>query len=316
MSDLKSVSVIVAAHDAEAFLASALESALAQGGVDVAVLVVDDASSDGTAAMVERHAQSEPRLSLLRCPRNMGPAGARNLALDAAAGDWVSVLDSDDSYAPGRLARMCALGEREAADIVLDDFLSVDAMGRDLGWACLSERRGRGPITLEDWLRLNDMRPGVLSFGYAKPMISRRFLTRTGLRYNELLRNGEDFHLVLEALAAGARVVFSGDRGYRYTRRDGSVSRRAKHDEMRALLDADLALIARLAPEQVAATKPLFKARHENLARLVTTEEVLGALKSGRPVAAMAGLAGHPAAVGRVLRHLREAVQKRLVSGQ
>lgn len=313
MPEVPRVTVAIAAYCAEPFLAAAIRSALAQEGVALDVVIADDASPDGTSRLVEHMATCDPRLALVRCPVNEGPAGARNRAFAHARGDWIAVLDSDDGFAPGRLARMCRMAEAHGADIVLDDFVSIAPGGAILEAPRLSSRRGPGFLGLADWLDLNGLRRGEISFGYAKPLVSRGFLQRSGLEYQPELRNGEDFHLILEALAQGARVYFTGESGYLYTRREGSVSRRSNPAHMLALARADAAVQARLPSELRRAADPLFARRRRNILRLATTETVLGELKAGHPGRAAAGLARHPAALGRVLGHVGEALRKRLV---
>jgi glycosyltransferase involved in cell wall biosynthesis len=98
------VSVIMPAYDAQAFIAEAIESIRIQDGVDLEIIVVDDGSTDGTRAIVERIAQQETRLRLLTSP-HAGVAKARNLGLAAARGKVITFLDADDLYPPGRLVR-------------------------------------------------------------------------------------------------------------------------------------------------------------------------------------------------------------------
>lgn len=306
------VSVVIAAYDAASCVGQAMASAVAQSGVRLELLVVDDASDDDTAAAVVELAEADDRIVLIRNPVNTGPAGARNLALARAKGDWIAVLDSDDQFAAGRLDAMCRIAREQGADIVIDDFISVDPAGRQLDGPGLSGQRPDGFIDLESWIALNSFVRGEVSFGYAKPLISRDFLRRTGVRYNETLRNGEDYHIVLEALLAGAKAHFMANAGYLYTRRDGSISRRADADHMHALLEADKAVAARLDPVRQSSAGALMATRQNNLGNLQTTEEVLGALKARRPGPAVASLVRRPGAIGRVIGHLGEAVQKRI----
>ncbi|WP_394181632.1 glycosyltransferase family 2 protein [Yoonia maritima] len=312
MSQLPFVSVVIAAHNAEAFIVGAIDSALAQGGVELELLIVDDASNDTTQSVLLELSQKDDRIIPIFSPVNVGPAGVRNLALDRARGDWIAILDSDDSLEPDRLAEMIRAAVEAEADIVIDDFVSVDPDGKILDGDCLADRRAAGILGLDDWVALNSFERSELSFGYAKPIISREFLARTGLRYNETLRNGEDFHLILEALVAGATLYFTGNPGYRYTRRAGSVSRRAQDDHMRALLTADDAVAARLDPKAQSVACALLRKRRENLMRLIVTEDVMGKLKSRQPLSAISSLVRHPGATGRVLGHLGEAVRKRI----
>ncbi len=93
------VSVIVPAFQAEAFIGEALESALGQDGASVEVLVVDDGSTDGTAALASAYP-----VRLVRQP-NRGPAAARNAGLALARGEFMTILDADDIWPPDRLTR-------------------------------------------------------------------------------------------------------------------------------------------------------------------------------------------------------------------
>ena len=83
--------------------------------------MVDDGSHDGTAAVVAAIAQKQPRVRLLRQQHNAGPAEARNLGIEEAGGEWIALLDADDAYLPGRLARLTLAGLSDV-EIVSDTF--------------------------------------------------------------------------------------------------------------------------------------------------------------------------------------------------
>lgn len=107
-------SVVVPTRDRAAAVPIALGSALAQRGVDVEVIVVDDGSTDGTPALLG--SVGDRRVRVLRHGRPEGVAAARNLGLAVARGEWVAFLDDDDLWAPAKLARQLdALGRSGAA---------------------------------------------------------------------------------------------------------------------------------------------------------------------------------------------------------
>lgn len=99
------ISVLVPAFAAEATLPTALASLAEQTHADLEVLVVDDASSDGTADVAADFARADPRFRLIRQPRNLGGYAARNRALAEASGEFVTVHDADDWSHPEKLAR-------------------------------------------------------------------------------------------------------------------------------------------------------------------------------------------------------------------
>ena len=99
-------SVVIPCYNAEPWLEQTLESVLAQTYPATEIVIVDDGSTDRSVAIVERIAAgSSVPIQLLHGNR-LGPAGARNLAIEAAIGDWVAFLDADDWWKPEHLQRI------------------------------------------------------------------------------------------------------------------------------------------------------------------------------------------------------------------
>jgi glycosyltransferase involved in cell wall biosynthesis len=96
------ISVVLATYDRRHSLPRAIASVLAQDGVRFELIVVDDASRDGTADYLATLCDS--RIRAITAERNGGPSAARNLGLKAARAGIVAFLDSDDAYLPRRLA--------------------------------------------------------------------------------------------------------------------------------------------------------------------------------------------------------------------
>jgi glycosyltransferase involved in cell wall biosynthesis len=97
------VSVLITVHNREHLIGPAMASVLAQTVSDLELIVVDDGSTDGTVAAVDGIA--DPRVRLIRHPRNRGIPAGRNSALEAATGEFIAWLDSDDLARPRRLER-------------------------------------------------------------------------------------------------------------------------------------------------------------------------------------------------------------------
>ncbi len=105
----------------EECLASVMEQLPAEGGVQV--LVLDDCSTDGSWQLMQQLDQRWPgRLQLLQHARNGGLSAARNTMIDAATGDYLWFLDSDDKLLPGAIAGLQAIVRQHAPDVVLCDF--------------------------------------------------------------------------------------------------------------------------------------------------------------------------------------------------
>ena len=107
------VSVIVPCFNGAAFIARTIESVLSQTHSQFELIVVDDCSTDDSAAIVNDYWQRDPRVSLLSMPRNAGaPAAPRNAGVRAARASWVAFLDADDIWHPRKLEmQMQALRE-------------------------------------------------------------------------------------------------------------------------------------------------------------------------------------------------------------
>jgi succinoglycan biosynthesis protein ExoO len=233
------VSVVIAAYDAADFIGRAVASALAQAGPTLEVLVIDDASTDATCAQVERLAERDPRIRLIRRARNGGPSAARNAGIDVARGRWVAVLDADDAYLPGRLDRLVQLAGARAADVVADNYASYALHEDRVGEPALAP----GPVeALDAHVLAARCRPfgEEPDYGLLKPMFNRAFLDRERLRYPEDVRHGEDFLMVFHAALRGARYSLCRDVGYLYTARDSGRSR--TKTSYRAQADAALGL--------------------------------------------------------------------------
>ncbi|TRZ87059.1 glycosyltransferase [bacterium] len=127
------VSVITCAYNGERFLDQAIESILAQTYADFEYIVVDDASTDGSPAIIARYAGQDARLIALRNPVNLNPSGALNRALQVARGDYLAILDQDDLAYPERLARQVAfLDTHPEVGVIGAQVLILDPNGRPL----------------------------------------------------------------------------------------------------------------------------------------------------------------------------------------
>jgi len=117
-----SVAIIIAACNAADTIARAVRSALAEPEA-AEVIVVDDASTDNTAAAARGADDGSGRLKILVQPRNCGPSAARNRAIRESTAPWIGMLDADDFFLPGRLKRLLAFADR--ADFIADDIAQV-----------------------------------------------------------------------------------------------------------------------------------------------------------------------------------------------
>lgn len=90
------VTVLVAAYNAEKYLETCLDSLTAQTLKDIQIVCIDDASTDSTLQILLRYAAKDSRIQILQRSENSGQAVARNMGIDVADGDYITMLDADD----------------------------------------------------------------------------------------------------------------------------------------------------------------------------------------------------------------------------
>lgn len=115
------ISIIIPIYNVEAYLRECLNSVIAQTYPNWECIMVDDASTDGSAAIAEEFCAKDSRFRLLRNRENQGLSVSRNRGLDAAEGSLLTFIDSDDYISPKFLAS-CSLLIDSDIDIVSSDF--------------------------------------------------------------------------------------------------------------------------------------------------------------------------------------------------
>jgi len=133
-------SIVIANHNYARFVAAAIESALRQIGGSVEVIVVDDGSTDETAAIVETFAASHPEVHLLRQP-NRGKGSAVRLAARRITKEIAVIQDADMEYDPADVIRLIEPIQRGVADVVFGSRLTGGAPQRAyLFWHLIGNR--------------------------------------------------------------------------------------------------------------------------------------------------------------------------------
>lgn len=124
-TDPNSVSAIIPAYNTERFVAEAVESVLAQTVAPFEVIVVDDGSTDGTVAVLQRFGSA---IRILR-QSGGGPSAARNAGAAVASGYWLAFLDADDLWLPQKLERQLEMAARAPLAMVYTDRFNIGARG-------------------------------------------------------------------------------------------------------------------------------------------------------------------------------------------
>lgn len=127
------VSVVVPVYNAEQTIGRTLSSVLRQGIDDMEIILVDDCSTDRSAAVIDEYARQYPSVVYHRQERNQGAAVARNTALRMARGRYVAFIDSDDEWCEGKLKRQLAFMRERNAALSCTALDVVDSTGQATG---------------------------------------------------------------------------------------------------------------------------------------------------------------------------------------
>jgi glycosyltransferase involved in cell wall biosynthesis len=210
------------AYNTERYIGAAIQSILDQTMPDLELIVVDDSSHDGTWAIIQAYAASDPRVVAARTPHNMGAAGALNVGLARARGRFITRQDSDDLATPDRLEKQLAfLSAHPDIGAVAVDALYVETDGR--------------PIEATHYPTDNDeiqARLPIQTCLVAPSLLIRRAaLESAGFWMDEELSGSEDYDIAVR-LAEVARMANLPEPLYIYRQHAASVSHMQRSRQM------------------------------------------------------------------------------------
>jgi glycosyltransferase involved in cell wall biosynthesis len=190
------VSVIIPAYNAERYLGEAIESVLVQTYAPVETIVVDDGSSDGTAAV----ARSYPGVALIS-QGNAGPAAARNRGFAASRGEVVAFHDADDLMTPNKLAVQVGemLADPAVGCVLAEQELLVEAGAELPFWAEGTKVPTVMPARPEELADEPDV--------HTMTMVLRREVFERVGGFDEEMRAAEDFDWLLRAAEDGVEFA-------------------------------------------------------------------------------------------------------------
>lgn len=184
------LSVIIPCYQVEPYLRQTMISISRNTAPGIEVVLVDDASTDATATILEEHADRLGDAKIIRQPVNRGLAAARNAGLAVATGTHVTFLDGDDWYAPGYLEQLVGTIERLGCDMVRTDHVRAHGRVREVKRIPYAPRGRVGSPRdgiLPEWRATSVDVPNAWAGVY-----HRRLLDAGLLHFDERLRTCED----------------------------------------------------------------------------------------------------------------------------
>lgn len=229
------ITAMTLVKDRVGLVEAAARSVLAQEGVELELVILDDGSTDDTWNVVSALASTDDRVRLLRNERSVGIPAARNQVLAAARGAFVAICDSDDHSRPGRFV------QQEAAFAADPDLVGVGGQ-----ISCFTHDPATGSVPRWHW----GLRDGRLPFPFPGAMFRVDALRAAG-GFDETFPMAEDLELCYRLAAHGGAFTMLDQVVLDYrVHQDGvsSMRRRREWHTLRAQLAGVRHLHGRLSP--------------------------------------------------------------------
>ena len=216
------VSVVVPVHDDERFVAAALESVKRQSYDHWECVVVDDASTDSSWDLINSSVAGDDRFRMLRSETNLGPGGARNLALSEASGDYLVFLDGDDLLLRLSLEdRVDALAGSVSDPFVIGSFCGVRLSHENTALDELADHYRSTQPSFMDFV----VAGGEAPFPITAPLVLTERVRSIGGLDASMISGGVDWDLWYRILRNGHVFVSSPFQSVVYRQRAGGITR-------------------------------------------------------------------------------------------
>lgn len=216
------ISVVVPVYNIAPYIGKCIESIQAQTYQDWELLLVDDGSKDESGAIIDQYAEADKRIRTFH-KQNGGVSSARNMALDAAKGEYIAIIDGDDWVEPSLFEDAVNEMRKNNADVFMFEY-SVDT-----GNICLPHHVSDNyyGVCSNEEAFIHSITPRN-RFAWTK-VFSSKLLLYSHLpgqkRYRSDIILGEDTLFITEVLADAQKVVYSPKVYYHYEQRQGSAVR-------------------------------------------------------------------------------------------
>lgn len=225
-------SIVIPVYNVEEYLRPCVNSVLANDCTNCEIILVDDGSTDGVSPeLCDALAAEHPGLIRVIHQENRGLGGARNTGLEAACGEYLLFVDSDDTIDPSSVAKLRAAVEESGAEIVAFHLASDDGEGNltpvKASYFCSGEA-----------FSLREKPEFLLSQPSACCRVWKRELfLRTGIRYPSRVWY-EDIRTSTKLFAAAQSICTIDEYLYRYLQRPGSIMNSGQLERCAEILDA------------------------------------------------------------------------------
>lgn len=222
------ISIIVPAYNAEATLDRCVDSLLKQTIVDTEIILVDDGSTDKTPALCDLYAENNESVKVIH-KANGGPASARDAGMEAATGQYIGFVDSDDDAEPDMYEKLYAKAIESDADYVFSDYVRITGdsgerfCSQDIGGGFYPKDKIRQIIYPKLIMRESVDHGPCLSVWNG--IYRRQFLIQNSIRFEPEIRWTED-HLFSSLVVYSCKSLYylRNEYLYHYRENQGSIT--------------------------------------------------------------------------------------------
>lgn len=208
------ISVIIPLYNASSYLHHSIDYLLSQPFQDIEIILVDDGSTDGSAAICDEYAKKDSRISVFHEPHS-GVAHSRQVGLDHAIGEYILYVDVDDQVEPDMIADMYQEAVTQKADMVICDYRELTYDGEVY--------RKQEPTALSGEAVLEDILSGKLYGALWNKMMRREWLLQTKASFPLELTMREDLIFLSQCLPYASKIAYIPKAFYGYERRNASA---------------------------------------------------------------------------------------------
>lgn len=219
------VSVIIPVHNTEKFIEKCLDSVCNQTLSDIEIICINDASTDNSLEILKRYAAKDDRIKVVNFEENKGAAAARNTGIDAATGEYIGFVDSDDFIDAEFYEKLYNKAVDENADVAKGNIYDYNGE--------------TGVVELTDFYDMNDkIRENKFYFhyGFTSAIYKTEFIKNNCIHFPIDLIYFEDPYFSIMALLKYNTLVIVDDAKYYYTINPDSVSKNVNTEKIKDLI--------------------------------------------------------------------------------
>ena len=226
---MTAISVILPVYNVAPYISACIDSLKQQRFQDLEFIFVDDCSMDDSMAFVEKFAETDPRVRILRNGENLGPGPSRNRGIEAAAGDYLSFVDPDDAIAPDFYELLYGKAVSGNFDIVKGSRVKVDSLSGKIQQEKINERIRYG-------LKHGDPLFYLFTYQHQTAIYKKALFADKTIIYGSS-RNVQDTTFLLSVCKKTQNIVFEDPAVYYYSARSGSATSAYTEQRCRNELD-------------------------------------------------------------------------------